>query len=66
MSQLYYLPKDMALFCQDIPCFLFVNNVEIPSQFSCKNLECQNQANTTGISLVRISSCKSLLYGKNI
>ena len=26
--------------------FLFLNNFEIPSPFSCKNLECQNQAIT--------------------
>ena len=66
MSQRYFLAKDMVLW-QELPCFLFFfNNFEIPSQFTCKNLECQNQASNTGISLVRISSCKSFPYGKNI
>ena len=46
--------------------FLFRNNFEIPSPFPCKNLEYQNQTNNTGISQVRISSCKSFPYGKNI
>ena len=46
--------------------FFFLNNFEIPSPFSCKNLECQNQANNTWISQVRISSCKSFPYNKNI
>ena len=64
MSQLYFLAKDMVLWQELF--FFFFNNFEIPSQFTCKNLECQNQASNTGISLVRISSCKSFPYGKNI
>ena len=36
MSQLYYLPKDMAVFWQDIPCFCLLTMLKFRANFRAK------------------------------